>query len=375
MKPNRFDRETKRAWLRLARTPRIGPVTFHQLHARYGSPAKALRALPGLSRTKLPIVPFSEAAAEAELTALEAYGGALLCLDEPDYPPHLAALSHPPPILSSVGHTRLGHGKTVAIVGSRQASAAGRHVARTLAAELSEAGWVCVSGLARGIDGEAHAASLDGGTIAVVAGGLDHIYPPQHANLYTAIAKQGLILSENPLGYVGQARDFPRRNRLITGLAQGVVVIEAAERSGSLISARTAGEQGREVMAVPGSPLDPRAAGSNRLIREGATLVRNAADVIEALSRISGTNFDAPPPPSFVPDKTDRPLSDQQIEQLFDVLSFTPMSLDELSRAAELSVSRCAAILVELELAGRAQTLAGGLALRVPDSDQSDPLD
>jgi len=216
----------------------------------------------------------------------------------------------------------------------------------------------------RGIDGEAHAASLATGTIAVLGGGIDHVYPPQHGALYEAIGVQGLLVSESPFGHRATARDFPRRNRLITGLALGVVVVEASERSGSLISARTAGEQGREVMAVPGSPLGSRSAGTNRLLRQGAALIRNGEDVIEIVSGLAGSRMSAPPPPAFEGEPDETALPQSQVDAVREALSPHAMPIDEIARAAGIGASRCAAILMELELAGDAQTLPGGLAAR-----------
>lgn len=255
--------------------------------------------------------------------------------------------------------------RCVAIVGARQASAAGRKLARDIADDLSDAGIVIVSGLARGIDGEAHWASLDGGTIAVLGGGVDHIYPRQHAALYREIARQGLLLSENPFGHRAKANDFPRRNRIVTGLAEGVVLIEAAERSGSLISARTALEQNRDVFAVPGSPLDPRYAGTNRLLRDGATLVRNADDVIAALSRPETRRLEAPSGERFgSPHTPATPIPKEQIDDVLSALGPTPTLIDDIARAANVGIDRCRVILVELELQGRALTYSGGLAAR-----------
>ena len=351
-------------WLQLSRTSRIGPVTFHQLLHRFGSASKALDALPSLMAKRSASKPPPRSEIEAEYESLIAYGGNLLCAIEADYPALLKALPAPPPVLSTLGNPELGLKKSVAIVGSRDASAAGRKLARDISAQLSAAGYVIVSGLARGIDGEAHAASLHGGTIAVLGGGLNHIYPPQHERLYAAIAADGLIISESPFGYTAQARDFPRRNRIITGLASGVVVIEAAERSGSLISARTAGEQGREVMALPGSPLDPRAAGTNRLLRDGATLVRNSDDIIEALSSFSGGAMLAGPTPNYDGLEESGDIPANQTEAVKAALSPSPTTIDELARTAGIGAARCAAILVELELSGEAITLAGGMACR-----------
>ena len=221
-----------------------------------------------------------------------------------------------------------------------------------------------MSGLALGIDGEVHAATLRTGTIAVLGGAIDHIYPPQHERLYAEIAAEGLLVSESPIGYRAKAQDFPRRNRIITGIARGTVVVQAAERSGSLISARMAGEQGREVMTVPGSPLDPRAAGTNGLIYQGTSLVRHAVDVVEILSSIRFGHVSSPETPPFDPESHDAPLPDSQIAKVREALSPHPMPIDEIARSSGLSAARCAAMLAELELSGQAVTLPGGLAVR-----------
>lgn len=233
-----------------------------------------------------------------------------------------------------------------------------------MAAELGRAGLTVVSGLALGIDGEAHAASLKTGTVAVLGGGVDHVYPPQHERLYREIAEQGLIVSESPAGYKARAQDFPRRNRVITGLARGTVVVEAAERSGSLISARMAGEQGREVMAVPGSPLDPRAAGTNGLIRQGAALVRHAADVLDVLAGLPPLHVGAPPPPAFTPEFLHGPPPQDQLVRVRQALSPHPMPIDAIARATGLNSAQCQAVLMELELAGEALSYPGGLVAR-----------
>ena len=354
-------------WLRLARTPNIGPVTFQQLIARFGRADEALSALPELSKRAgriRSLVPPSEADIAGELRAIEAFGANVVCACEPRYPALLRALDPPPPALTIYGDANLLQKPAIAIVGARNASAAGRKMARDMAGALGAAGYVVVSGLARGIDGEAHAASLATGTAAVLGGGIDHIYPPQHQNLYQEISNRGVIVSESRFGHRATARDFPRRNRIITGLAAGVIVVEAAEKSGSLISARTAGEQGREVMAVPGSPLDPRTEGSNRLIRQGAVLVRHAEDVLETLSTLPTLRFEAPPATEFHgEDAEDSPPADE-IARVLSALSPNPMPIDEIARTANISAPRCAAILMELELAGDAYTLPGGLAAR-----------
>ncbi|MEL6387303.1 MAG: DNA-processing protein DprA [Pseudomonadota bacterium] len=356
-------------WLRLARTSSVGPVTFFQLLARYKSAAKALEGLPDLARKagrKRPLKAPDAALIEAELEATNRHGAQVLTALDPAFPPLLRALDPPPPILTALGNTDLVTQPAIAIVGARNASAAGRKLARDLSAELGRAGYVTVSGLARGIDGEAHAASLQTGTIAVLGGGVDHIYPPQHERLYAEIAAKGLILSESPFGHRATAKDFPRRNRIITGCALGVVVMEAAERSGSLISARTAGEQGREVMAVPGSPLDPRAAGTNRLIRSGAALVRHAEDVLEVVNSLPLHRVEAAPLAPLGPEPGEDPPR-SQIDAVREGLGYSPMPIDEIARAAGIGAARCMAILMELELAGQAATLPGGLAVRQVD--------
>ncbi|MEL7042033.1 MAG: DNA-processing protein DprA [Pseudomonadota bacterium] len=353
----------KRNWLRLARTPRVGPVTFFQLLHRFGSASAALEALPSLSKRSGSLAIPDPGAMDKEWQAIAAYGAQLICSAESDYPAMLKQDPPPPPVLTALGDLKLLQRRCVAIVGARQASAAGRKLARGLAHDLSSAGFVIASGLARGIDGEAHAASLEGGTVAVLGGGIDHIYPPQHERLYAQIAEKGLLLSESAYGHRATARDFPRRNRIITGIAEGVVVIEAAERSGSLISARTAAEQNREVMAVPGSPLDPRAAGNNKLLRQGATLVRHADDVIEALSGVENRWVQAPEPPEYESKAFQHEdLPDHQIQAVLIALGPVPTQIEDLARAADISVPRCAAILVELELSGQAITYPGGLA-------------
>ena len=353
------------AWLRLARTPNVGPVTFAQLLKRYGTASDALDALPELSARRrgkrtLQAAPLDSILREIE--AVRALGARLIASCEPDFPSLLVHLDPPPPALTFLGQPDLASSPTVALVGARNASAAGRKIAREMAQELGHAGYTIVSGMALGIDGEAHAGGLRTGTIAVLGGGVDHIYPPQHNELYRQISEAGLVISENAFGHRAKAQDFPRRNRIITGLSRGVVVIEAAERSGSLISARVAGEQGREVMAVPGSPLDARAAGTNRLIRQGALLVRHADDVLEALDSLPPLH--APTPAGFSEKQAEEEISEIDLERVRDALVPHAMPLDEIARAASVSAGNCAAILMELELSGEAITLPGGLAAR-----------
>ena len=275
------------AWLRLTRTENVGPVTFHQLIARFGTAAAALEALPEIVRRggrAKPLAVFASSEAERELEAAERLGAHLVAQSEPDYPPALAAIEDAPPLLTMKGRKELATRRGVAVVGARNASANGRRLAHDVAAGLGEAGLIVISGLARGIDAAAHQGSLGTGTLAVLAGGIDAIYPEENRSLHEAIAERGLLVAEMPVGTVPQARHFPRRNRIISGIALGVLVVEAAERSGSLITARFALEQGREVFAVPGSPLDPRAKGTNRLLRDGATLVESADDILRELA-------------------------------------------------------------------------------------------
>ncbi|MGQ3018202.1 DNA-processing protein DprA [Phenylobacterium sp.] len=354
--------EARRDWLRLARTEGVGPVTFDQLIRRYAEPARALEALPELARrggrSRAPAIP-TAAEAQAELDAGEALGAQLICACDPDFPQALAALDPPPPLLWARGDVSLLDRSVIAIVGARVASAAGQRFARGLAAELGQAGHVIVSGMARGIDGAAHEGALEHGTIAVLGGGVDDIYPPEHRDLYQRLVADGCVVAEHPPGRQAQARDFPRRNRIIAGLSRAVVVVEAELRSGSLITARLAAEQGREVLAVPGSPLDPRARGTNDLIRQGAALCEGAGDVIRALETLGGL---AEPGAGFrgASDITD---SDHGLtEKVAALLSPTPVSRDELVRATGREPGAVAAALVELALAGRAELLPGGLA-------------
>ncbi len=369
--------------LRLARTDGVGPHTYRRLLARYGSPAAAIAALPALARDGgRPTPPAVPTAAEIahERERLARLGGRFLVLGQADYPPLLALLADAPPVLACLGDPALLARPAVALVGGRNASANGVRVAEALAADLAQAGLVVVSGLARGIDGAAHTGALaTGHTVAAVAGGLDCPYPPEHANLQRRIAEGGAVIAEAPLGTAPQARHFPRRNRLIAGLALGVVVVEAALRSGSLITARLAQDAGREIFAVPGSPLDPRARGSNDLIRQGAHLTETAADVLDnlpdhplrqGLARAPlfarGAAPDVPggglaedgadladagePPPEALAAARSR---------LADLLGPAPTAVDDLLRRCQLSPAAVLAALLELELAGRIESLPG----------------
>ncbi len=352
--------------LRLIRSENVGPITFRRLVLRYRSAAAALDALPRLARrggTRMAPRICTAAEAEAELAALGAIGARLVALDEADYPPLLAHVDDAPPLIAMLGDASILHRPAVAIVGARNASLNGRRMAADLARDLGAAGCSVVSGLAHGIDAAAHAAALGSGTVAVVAGGIDVVYPQDHQDLYTAIAERGLILAEMPPGLRPQAGHFPRRNRLISGTCRGVVVVEASLRSGSLITARLALEQGREVLAVPGSPLDPRARGANDLIRQGATLVESAADVLNALSRppsqTAGSSAAIAPVAEVDVDDAEDGASPDAAERIAAALSAAPVTVDELIRSCQLSPPLVNTILLEWELAGRIERLPG----------------
>ena len=345
------------AWLRLARTENVGPVTFASLIARFGTAEAALEAVPKLAarggKREFGIPPQSEIA--REISDLEKLGGRFLLSCEPDFPAGLAALEPPPPVLAVLGHAHLLRKDMVAIVGARNASALGRKLAWMLSRELGEAGLAIVSGLARGIDAAAHDAALESGTVAVVAGGIDIVYPPENQGLYDAIREGGVLVSEMRLGEAPQARHFPRRNRLISGLSRGVVVVEAAERSGSLITAEYALEQGREIFAVPGSPLDPRARGCNRLLRDGATLTESAEDVLAMLRPALGADFQDPGrAPGAAPPLADwEAQADRVRARVEEALGPAPVPVDELIRQLGASPGAVLTVLLELELAGR----------------------
>lgn len=359
------------ARLRLARSENIGPVTFRDLLEHFGNAVAALDALPDLAArggAKRAIRIAREGDAEAELAKTEKLGAQLLVLGDETFPARLAVLDPPPPVISVKGNLDLATRKSIAIVGSRNASAAGRRIAGDMAEAFSREGFTVVSGLARGIDTAAHRASLQGGTIAVLAGGLDIVYPEENRDLQTEIGSRGVLVSEMPPGTSPQARHFPRRNRLISGLSLGVVVVEAALRSGSLITARFALEQGRDVFAVPGSPLDPRAQGSNKLIKDGAPLVENAADVIAALSEPLGHLFREPEPPSFAPRSAAAPDTDRDTrERVLSALGPTPTPMDEIVRQAGAPVQQVRAAVLELELAGRIHRDPGDRVSLLPE--------
>ena len=349
--------------LRLIRSENVGPVTFRSLLRRFGSARAAIAALPELAKRggrSAPLRVYAAAQAEQELSAADRIGARLLTTDDDDYPEALAAIYDAPPLLYVRGDTALLRRKAVAIVGARNASANGRRLAEDIARDLGAAGFAVVSGLARGIDHAAHRGSLDSGTIAVVAGGIDVAYPPDNEELQREIGRRGVIVAEMPPGTVPQAKHFPRRNRLISGLSLGVLVVEAALQSGSLITARMALEQGREVLAVPGSPLDPRCNGTNNLLRQGAILAEGAADVVAALQGMAGTALRTEPQNGWQLSEieTDSP-PDDAIRTVHELLGAAPVMVDELVRQCHLSAPAVRAVLLELELAGRLERHPG----------------
>lgn len=358
-------------WLRLVRSEGVGPITFFHLVRFYGGAAKALAALPELARRsgrKAPIRIGGEKEAERELAAVKRAGAQLLAWLEPAYPVPLAAIEDAPPLVTARGNLALLTQRNIAIVGARNASANGRAFAERIARDLGKAGFVVASGLARGIDAAAHKGALATGTVAVLAGGIDICYPPEHRALYDAISAEGALVAELPPGTEPLARHFPRRNRIISGLAEGVVVVEAAQRSGSLITARLAGEQGREVFAVPGSPLDPRCHGSNNLIRQGAALTESAEDVLRGLGgrRVATAPAAALAEPDLAPLPPPAEADTDKARALvIEHLSPSPTAVDELVRQTELPPALVAAALLELELAGRIERHPGNRVARL----------
>jgi DNA processing protein len=356
--------EQRRDWLRLIRSENVGPRTFRALINHYGGARAAIEMLPQLARrggAQAPGRICSVAEAEREIEAAARQGAVFIGLGEPDYPERLRMTDDPPPLLAVRGHVAAFRAPPVAIVGSRNASAAGAKFAGQIARELGEAGLVTVSGLARGIDGAAHRASLGTGTVAVLAGGQDCIYPPEHVPLLEQILERGAAISEMPFGWEPRARDFPRRNRLIAGMSIGVVVIEAARRSGSLITARLAVEQGREVFAVPGSPLDPRCEGTNGLLKQGATLVTETNDVLAVLGPIIGQNIALPASePEPDPDESASEPAAGERTRIVALLGPTPVEIDDLIRLSGARAAIVRTVLLELELAGRLERQTGG---------------
>ncbi|WP_028792556.1 DNA-processing protein DprA [Thalassobaculum salexigens] len=361
--PARLADRERIARLRLIRTENVGPITFRQLLERFGSAEKAIAALPELARRggrRHPLRVPSVAAAERELEDTARVGAALVVYGDPAYPPALAAVEDAPGAFSLIGHAHLLAARAVAIVGARNASMNGRKLAHVLAREIGLGGYAVASGLARGIDGSAHEGALESGTLAVVAGGIDVIYPPEHTDLFHRIAETGAVIAEQPVGTTPQARHFPSRNRIIAGLSLGVLVVEAASRSGSLITARRALDQGREVFAVPGSPLDPRCGGTNGLIKEGAAfLVESASDVLRILDGLPQRKLGEPQrrdwEGSYDGEALDTPTIDVDEtarRRVLEALGCEPVAVDELIRGCQLSAPIVATVLLEAELAG-----------------------
>lgn len=362
--PRLSDRQ-RTSWLRLIRTDNVGPATFRDLINRFGSADAALELLPelmlsgGASRpSRIPTL----TEAEDEIGRAAAFGARFVAIGEADYPSMLRRMDHPPPLLAVKGSTDVFRLPAMSMVGSRNASAAGMSMARRLSSEAGAAGYAVISGLARGIDTAAHQGSLGTGTVAAMAGGLDRPFPPENAALADEIAARGgALVSEMPFGWEPRAKDFPRRNRLIAGLGLGLVVVEAAQRSGSLISARLAGEMGRLVFAVPGSPLDPRAAGANALLKQGAILVTEIADVLDALKPLGGAPVDhvlpVEEPPDFL---AAAPPGDGDRACVIEALSPVPTPIDEIIRHTGLHPAKVFMVLLELDLAGRLERHAGG---------------
>ncbi len=353
----------KLAWLRLIRSENVGPATFIELIKHYGTATDALAALPELvarGRGKQ-IRLATEGDAEREMHRLHKVGARIICLGEPDYPSALRAADTPPPVLTVMGNATALQRNCVAIVGSRNASLSGKKLTRQFAETLADSGYSIVSGLARGIDTQAHQASLKQGTIAIFAGGIDHIYPSENEQLARDIVDQGgTLVSEMPPGWKPRAQDFPRRNRIVAGMALGLLVVEAANRSGSLISARLANEMGRLVFAVPGSPLDPRSYGTNKLIQQGAQLVTNAHDILQALEPVSQTPLQKP----YSLDENKRieyseAPDDRERLNFVESLNHSPTDIDELIRYTGLDLGKIQMIILELELAGRVERHSG----------------
>ena len=359
-----LDDEQRLDWLQLSRSENVGPVLFFQLVNRFGSAAAALEALPDISRRagrREPVRIYPRERAMADMERAERIGARFVARGEAGYPPLLRHVAGPPPLLCIRGRSEVAMMPPLAIVGSRNASVPGLKFTRRIAADVGRAGYAIVSGLARGIDTAAHEASLKTGTIAVLAGGIDHVYPRENARLMEEIAEKGLLVTEMTPGTAPRAEFFPRRNRIVSGISFGVFVVEAAFRSGSLITARLAGEQGREVFAAPGSPMDPRAAGTNRLIRDGATMVTEAAHILEVLAPMTATPLPEATPMRGTGDELDEILSDATPSRdvpedlygrLLSLLGPVPATVDDLIRESGHSAADVLAALMDLELSG-----------------------
>ncbi len=365
----------KMDWMRLIRSENVGPITFYRLIERFGSASEALLSLPDMARRgglKKSFHVCPKSVVEREMEILDNLGATIIASCEPDYPPRLSHIEDAPPVISVLGHTHILRKDAVAVVGARNASLNGRRFAERLARDLGMAGQAVVSGMARGIDTSAHMGALKDGTMAVVAGGVDVVYPSENTGLYEEIRERGVIISEIEVGETPQARHFPRRNRLISGISQGVVVVEAALRSGSLITARMALEQGREVFAVPGAPMDPRARGPNELIRGGATLIQSANDILDVLNMASGTPLSDSEQIDF------KGISVSQITSseldagrcvVEENLSSSPVAVDEIIRNCHLSAPAVSMIVLEMELAGRLERHPGNRVSLIREAD------
>ncbi len=372
------DAKERMACLRLIRTPNVGPATYHTLLSRYGSATASIEALGELSvrgGRRRPLRPAKMSDVQDEWDRTHALKASFLFFGEPGFPTLLAATEPAPPVIIVRGFGHLLHEKSIAIVGARNASANGRKIAAMIARDLGEAGYTIVSGMARGIDTAAHKGALQNGTCAVLAGGVDSIYPPENEELYRQIVEQGCVLSEMPVGHVGRAKDFPRRNRLISGLALGTVIVEAALRSGSLITSRFALEQSRDVFAVPGSPLDPRCRGANGLIKQGAALVENAEDILDNIQSFDTLRFsekDHETPAELEIPKSD--LDEGELValrgQIVSLLGQSSTEVDDLVRESRATPGAVQVVLLELDLAGRLERLPGNrVCLYASDED------
>lgn len=364
-----LDEREKLAWIQLSRTENIGPITFFNLLDTYGSAQKSLEALPEIVKRKKSKrsynIPHIDKI-KKEYDNVRKAGGEIIAACENSYAIPLTSIDDAPPVITVLGNPALMKQPCVAIVGARNASLNGQKFAEKTARELGQKGQIVVSGLARGIDTAAHNGALESGTIAVLAGGANHIYPKENTALYEHIKESGLIIAENPWGTPPRNTDFPRRNRIVSGLSQGVVVVEAAQRSGSLITARLAAEQGRDVYAVPGFPYDPRAAGPNSLIRDGAILVRDTNDILDALGSFNAPtlfdvakNYYTPPQPTEIKEQPNGSQANDAEKIVLETLSFTPLGVDELARACQLTISALQFVLLELEIAGTIKRLPG----------------
>lgn len=365
----------RRDWLRLSRTENVGPITFRQLLRRFGSAAEALEALPSMAqrggKRSFNIPPV--AMIEDEIARSQKFGAKVIAACEPDYPEVLSAIEDAPPCITVLGQVELLHKRIIGIVGARNASLNGRKMAESLARKLGEQGIVIASGMARGIDTAAHQGSLPTGSIAVLAGGVDIVYPEENRALYERLAENGCVISDQPLGCEPYAKLFPRRNRLISGLSLGVVVVEAARQSGSLITARMALEQGREVFAVPGSPLDPRCEGTNDLIRQGAVLTESAADILNHIHALP-TGFGEPSKPEL--ETPEAAMTEDDLFHARDIvlesLGSSPVGIDELIRDCVLPASVVMTVLLELELAGRIERQPGQKIVLISSASEED---